>query len=48
MKPKVKKQTIAPTVSNGLVKVKFNTGAIHEYMPQLAKKLVDANVANYI
>jgi len=45
MKAEKKQATIN---KNGLVKVKFATGKIHEYLPQLAKKLVDKKAAEYV
>lgn len=49
MKPKTKKVVVEPTISKkGLIKVQFPNGKIHEYMPLLAKKLVDKQAAQYI
>lgn len=39
---------IIPTENNGLIKIKFLTGEEHEYIPSLAKKLVEAKAAQYI
>lgn len=58
MKPEKKtavKKAVEPTSkeeanpnAKGLIKVQFPNGKIHEYMPLLAKKLVDKQAAQYI
>lgn len=45
-KAKTEKQ---PTIKkNGLIDVKFKSGKTHEMHPDLAKKMVDRNVAEYL
>lgn len=41
------KEEVKPN-AKGLIKVQFQNGKIHEYMPLLAKKLVDKQAAQYI
>lgn len=49
MKAEKKAEAKQATINkNGLIKVKFASGKIHEYMPQLAQKLVEKKAAEYV